>query len=138
MANVETKIDSVRPGWAHNREERVLTMREEGKDRHLVLWIGPAERDAVDMKLQGFSTFGPLTHDSACAAIDALGGRVKPVVIDKLENDICHAEVIITGAKGQGRVDRRPFDAMAMAVRQEPSSWPMKRCRTGQVWLWSH
>ena len=69
------------------------------------------------MKMEGVSPPRPLTHDFACAAIDALGGSLEGVVIDKVEGDCFHAKVIIRTEKQEKIVDCRPSDAMAMALR---------------------
>jgi len=116
MANMEMKIDSMRVSKMNN--QWVVMLREEGEDRYLPIWVGPAEGDAISMKLEGVSPPRPLTHDFACAAIDALGGTVERVVIDRLEDTTFHAKAIVKARGGQKEIDCRPSDAMAMAVRK--------------------
>ena len=45
--------------------QRVVILRENDSDRYLPIWIGPAEADAIAVKLQDLSVPRPLTHDSA-------------------------------------------------------------------------
>ena len=115
MANTEMKIDSIRVSAMN--DQRVLILKEKNEDRYLPIWIGPAEGDAIAIKLNAVSVSRPLTHDFACAAIDALGGSLESVVIHRLENDTFHAKVVIGTREGQKEIDCRPSDAMAMAVR---------------------
>ena len=115
MANMEMKIDSMRVSKMNS--QWVVMLREEGKDRYLPIWVGPAEGDALAMKLEGVSLSRPLTHDFACAAIDALGGRLERVVIDRLEDTTFYAKAIVRAKDGQKEIDCRPSDAMVMAIR---------------------
>ena len=119
MANLEMTIDSIRISVMHN--QRVLILKEKDKDRYLPIWIGPAEGEAIAVKLREVSLSRPLTHDFACAAIDALGGSLESVVIHRLENDTFHAKVVIRAKEGQKEIDCRPSDAIAMAVRTAAS-----------------
>ena len=43
--------------------QRVVILREKEADRYLPIWIGPAEADAIAVKLQNVSVPRPLTHD---------------------------------------------------------------------------
>jgi len=115
MESMEMTIDSIRVSPMNN--QRVVILKEKGRDRYLPIWIGPAEADAIAMKLKGGSPVRPHTYDLACAAIDALGGSIDSVVIHRLENDTFYARMIIKAKEGRRELDCRPSDGMAMAVR---------------------
>jgi len=115
MANTEMTIDSIRVSEMNN--QHVLILKEKERDRYLPIWIGPAEGDAIAVKLNEVPLSRPQTHDFACAAITALGGSLESVVIHRLENDTFHAKVVIGTKEGQKEIDCRPSDAIAMAVR---------------------
>jgi len=115
MANMEMTVDSIRVSAMN--DQRVLILKEKGKNRYLPIWIGPAEGDAIAVKLHEVPLSRPQTHDFACAAITALGGSLESVVIHTLESDTFHARVIIGTKEGQQEIDCRPSDGMAMAVR---------------------
>ena len=115
MANMEMTIDSIR--LSEMNDQRVLILKEKDRDRYLPIWIGPAEGDAIAITLNKVSVSRPLTHDLACAAIDALGGRVESVVIYGLENETFHAKMVIRSKEWQKEIECRPSDGMAIAVR---------------------
>ena len=115
MAEAEMKIDSIRVSLMNYR--RTLILKEKETERYLPIWIGPAEADAIAIKLQGVQSPRPLTHDFACTLIDALGASLKCVVINKLEDDMFYAKVILVTGKGEIELDCRPSDAVALAVR---------------------
>ncbi len=114
---IEMTIDSIRVSLMNY--QRVVILKEKMTDRYLPIWIGPAEADAIAVKLQGVSVPRPLTHDLLCSAIDALGAKVNSVIVSELKNDTFYAKITLDVDGGQMEVDSRPSDALALAVRVE-------------------
>ncbi len=114
---VEMTVDSIRVSLMNY--QRVVILKEKMADRYLPIWIGPAEADAIAVKLQGVSVPRPLTHDLLCSTIDALGARVNSVIVTDLKNDTFYAKITLDVDGGQMEVDSRPSDALALAVRVE-------------------
>jgi len=88
-------------------------------ERFLPIWIGPAESDAIAMKLQGVVISRPMTHDLLRSVIDALGASVDYIVVNDLKNDNFFAKILLRVDGHQIEVDSRPSDALALAVRVE-------------------
>ena len=114
---IEMTIDSIRVSMMNY--QRVVILKEKTADRYLPIWIGPAEADAIAVKLQGVSVPRPLTHDLLRLVIDALGASVNCIVVNDLKNDTFYAKIILNVDGGQLEVDSRPSDALALAVRVE-------------------
>ncbi|MFC1932671.1 bifunctional nuclease family protein [Chloroflexota bacterium] len=114
---IEMTIDSIRVSMMNY--QRVVILKEKIADRYLPIWIGPAEADAIAVKLQGVSVPRPLTHDLLRLVIDALGASVHSIVVTGLKNDTFYAKIILNVDGGQMEVDSRPSDALALAVRVE-------------------
>ena len=57
--------------------QRVAVLKEKDADRYLPIWLDPNAADSINVKIQGIHVPRPLTHDSICATIDALGANVK-------------------------------------------------------------
>ena len=114
---IEMTIDSIRVSLMNY--QRVVILKETMTDRYLPIWIGPAEADAIAVKLQGVSVPRPLTHDLLSSVIDALGASVNSIVVSDLQNDTFYAKIILNIDGGQMEVDSRPSDALALAVRLE-------------------
>jgi len=117
MSMIEMTIDSIRVSLMNY--QRVVILKETMTDRYLPIWIGPAEADAIAVKLQGVSVPRPLTHDLLSSVIDALGASVNSIVVSDLQNDTFYAKIILNIDGGQMEVDSRPSDALALAVRLE-------------------
>ena len=113
----EMTIDSIRVSLMNY--QRVVILKEKISERYLPIWIGPAEADAIAVKLQGVTVPRPLTHDLLRSVIDALGATVNSIIISDLKSDTFYAKVILNIDGGQMEVDSRPSDALALAVRVE-------------------
>lgn len=115
---IEMLIDSIRVSLMNY--QRVVILKEKESDRYLPIWIGPAEADAIAVKLQDVTVSRPLTHDLLRSVIDTLGARINSIIVSELKNDTFFAKVVLSLNGGQVvEVDSRPSDALALAVRAE-------------------
>ena len=114
---IEMTIDSIRVSLMNY--QRVVILKEKISDRYLPIWIGPAEADAIAVKLQNVAVPRPLTHDLLNSVIDTLGAVVDSIIVNDLKNDTFYAKIILNVDGGQMEVDSRPSDALALAVRVE-------------------
>lgn len=111
----ELSIESIRLSLMNY--QRVVILREKDSDRYLPIWIGPAEADAIAVRLQDVSVARPLTHDLLRNMIEQLGARVAYIVVNDLENDTFYARIVLDVNGKTLEVDSRPSDAIALAVR---------------------
>jgi len=112
---IEMLIDSIRVSLMNY--QRVVILKEKESDRYLPIWIGPAEADAIAVKLQDVTVPRPLTHDLLRSVIDALGATISSIVVSELKNDTFYAKIVLSVDGGKMEVDSRPSDALALAVR---------------------
>lgn len=112
---VELTIVSIRVSLMNY--QRVVILKEKDSDRYLPIWIGPAEADAIAVRLQDVSIARPLTHDLLKSVIEALGAQVMSVVVNDLSNDTFFARVMLDVNGRSVEIDSRPSDAIALAVR---------------------
>ena len=113
----EMSIDSIRVSLMNY--QRVVILKEKESDRYLPIWIGPAEADAIAVKLQDISVPRPLTHDLLRAVIENLGGSISHIFICDLQNDTFFAKIFIKSNGKEMEIDSRPSDAIALAVRAQ-------------------
>ena len=114
---LEMSVDSIRVSPMNY--QRVVILRQKESDRYLPIWIGPAEADAIAVKLQDLSVPRPLTHDLLRTVIDTLGGQVQHILVNDLQNDTFFAKIVIQMDGDLKEIDSRPSDAMALAVRTQ-------------------
>src|SRR3970040_2766083 len=99
--------------------QRVVILKEKDADRYLPIWIGPAEADAIAVRLQEVSVARPLTHDLLRSVIDSLGASVEYVLVNELANDTFYARIMLQVDGRSMEIDSRPGDAIALAVRAQ-------------------
>ena len=112
---IEMTVDSIRVSLMNY--QRVVILKEKDADRYLPIWIGPAEADAIAVKLQDVSVPRPLSHDLLGNIIGQLGGTVRSIVVHDLTNDTFFAKIILDANGKSLEIDSRPSDALALAVR---------------------
>ncbi len=118
---IEMSIDSIRVSLMNYQRVVILEEKvtDEGVKRYLPIWIGPAEADAIAVKLQSVTVPRPLTHDLLRSVIDTLGATIDSIIVSDLKNDTFYAKIILNVDGGQLEVDSRPSDALALAVRAD-------------------
>ena len=114
---VELTIESIRVSLMNY--QRVVILKEKESDRYLPIWIGPAEADAIAVRLQDVSVARPLTHDLLRSIIDSLGASVEYVLVNDLSNDTFFARIMLHVDGRAMEIDSRPSDAIALAVRAQ-------------------
>jgi bifunctional DNase/RNase len=116
MRLIEMVVESVRVHMLSS--QHVVILKENERDRYLPIWIGPAEANAIAMKLQGLSAERPLTHDLMVNIISALNSSLSRVVVTHVRDGTFHARLYVETADGDEKeVDSRTSDAIALAVR---------------------
>jgi uncharacterized protein len=112
---IELTIESIRVSLMNY--QRVVILKEKDAERYLPIWIGPAEADAIAVRLQEVNIARPLTHDLLRTVIDTLGAKVSSVVVNDLANDTFYARIVLDVNGRTMEIDSRPSDAIALAVR---------------------
>lgn len=112
---IEMSVESIRVSLMNY--QRVVILKEKKAGRYLPIWIGPAEAEAIHVKLQNLAVPRPLTHDLLTSVITSLGARINFVVVSDLRNDTFYAKIVLSFDGKEMEIDSRPSDALALAVR---------------------
>jgi bifunctional DNase/RNase len=95
----------------------VVILQERGGERLLPIWIGQAEAESILLEMNGVRKERPLTHDLCKGLIVGLGARLDRVEITRVEHRTYFAELHLSRAAESYRVDARPSDSIAIALR---------------------
>jgi uncharacterized protein len=116
---IETIVDSIRVSLV--TQHRVVILKEVDGERHLPIWIGPFEAEAIAMELQGVTAARPLPYDLMKTMISDMGGSIQEILVTDLAQDVFYARIVINQDGRRVEIDSRPSDAIAIAVRADVS-----------------
>ena len=114
---IETTVESIRVSLV--TQNRVVILKEVDGTRHLPIWIGAYEAEAIALELQGIAPTRPLPYDIIRAMLVELGATVDQIIISDLNDAVFYARIILSVADRTIEIDARPSDAIAIAVRTE-------------------
>jgi len=111
----EVKIYSI----ATSLTESIIFLDEVNGSRILPIWIGPQEAQAIAIRLSGYPSPRPMTHDLLFSLIRELDYTVEKVVVRDINENTYYSSIHLVSRDGDSRrtVDSRPSDAIAVAVR---------------------
>lgn len=94
----------------------VVVLQEEGGDRRLPIYIGPAEGTALALSLESVETPRPMTFQLAASLLAASGSSLSEVIITRLSEGTFFAVIVVESPGGRQEVDARPSDALNLAL----------------------
>lgn len=98
-------------------EKPILVLKTDSGDKILPIWIGPSEAQAIALELQQIHAPRPMTHDLICNLIKGFSGKLVKVNICDIKDNTFYAEMVVKILHSEIRIDARPSDAIAVAIR---------------------
>ncbi len=112
---IEVKVDGLLIDNTNNSP--VVLLRELDGDRILPIYIGPLEASAIAYALQGTKFPRPMTLDFMRRMVETLGGRIRRVIVTRIEHDTFYAELVVETSDRMVTIDARPSDSVGLALR---------------------
>ncbi|HEY7032705.1 MAG TPA: bifunctional nuclease domain-containing protein [Thermomicrobiales bacterium] len=113
---VEMTVTDVRRRVDGQEPRHHLVLEEVGGGRLVRIWIGEPEATAIALHLEQVPVPRPMTYAFAAGMLDAAGGRLREVRIDRLVDETFYATAVVEGLAGTTAVDARPSDALNLAL----------------------
>jgi len=95
----------------------IVILKAQGGTRLLPIWIGLFEANAIAIEMEKIVTPRPMTHDLLKNLIATLDATVERTVVDNLKENTYFASIYLQSAGHERRLDARPSDAIALALR---------------------
>jgi bifunctional DNase/RNase len=111
---VKVRVDRV---VIDENDSPVLVLEEEAGTRWLPIWIGSAEARSIALEMEALHPPRPNSHDLARDVIRGLDAEVERVVVTELRDGTYYASLQLMRAGQLVRIDARPSDAIAIALR---------------------
>ena len=128
---LDLRVSDVRRVGHSGQDHHVVLFQESESGRRLPIWIGHEHALELALRLLGRDSQlpRPIGSDLTARLVQALGGSVREVRIDRLTEGTYYAAIVVQGPQGTTEVDARPSDALALALveeaqRQEPPEPP--------------
>jgi len=97
----------------------ILILKDTSEDIIFPIWIGAMEAMAISMALNKVAVPRPMTHDLILGILEKMTSRLEAVEIVSIHEGTYYAELVVHAEAGERRVDCRPSDAIALALRAE-------------------
>lgn len=97
----------------------ILILKDTTEDIIFPIWIGAMEAMSISMALNKVAVPRPMTHDLVLNILDKLSTRLTAVEIVSIHEGTYYAELVLRVEEGERRVDCRPSDSIALALRAE-------------------
>lgn len=104
----------------------IVLLKDSTERRALPIWIGQNEARAILSVLENQSSPRPMTHDLLGNCLVTLGVSLERVIIHSLEDNTFFAVLTLKQGETTQRVDARPSDAIALALRLNAPIWVME------------
>jgi len=115
----------------------VVILKDEIKNRWLPIWVGPYEAKMISLVLEEIEPKRPLPHDLMKNIINVFNAEVERIIICNLEEDTYFANIIFKIGNKVKKVDARPSDAIALALRTSAPIYIteeiLKKASTGKI-----
>jgi bifunctional DNase/RNase len=95
----------------------VVLQETSAPHRAVPIFVGGPEAASIGLALTGETPDRPLTHDLMADLVELFQARVDRVDVTAMRDGAFLAEMTVSGPGGDRRLDTRPSDAIALALR---------------------
>lgn len=112
-------VDMIVFGLALDEESQmpILILKDKAEDVIFPIWIGAMEAMAISMALNKVAVPRPMTHDLILGILEKMSSRLEAVEIISIHEGTYYAELVLRVGEEELRVDCRPSDSIALALR---------------------
>ncbi|MCZ6636526.1 MAG: DUF151 domain-containing protein [bacterium] len=115
MQAIEMEIIAVQPD--PNNNHPLVWLKDKDQRVFLPIAIGNFEATAIYMELYSEPPSRPITYDLMRSILNGLDVEVDHILINALKNDTFYAEITLVEGEREIKIDSRPSDALALALR---------------------
>ena len=108
--------ETSRKNLGHQFSGYVVLLAVDSGRRALPISVGRDSASAIAISARVTSFPRPLSYVFMQSILDAVGGTVDQITIERLYDSIFYAIVRVSGKHGHGEIDARPSDAIALAT----------------------
>ena len=95
----------------------LVILRDLEGTKALPIWVGIPEANAIALEIEQVPTPRPMTHDLIRNILEGINATVTRIVVNDLKDSTFYATIFLTLQGQEVRIDSRPSDAIAVALR---------------------
>jgi uncharacterized protein len=95
----------------------IVILRDMEEKSTVPIWIGLLEASAIATVLENIQFSRPMTHDLFKEVLEKLNVVINKIVVNDLKDNTYYATIYMTSNGVEYRIDSRPSDAIAIALR---------------------
>lgn len=95
----------------------IVILRDTEEKSTVPIWIGLLEASAIATVLENIQFSRPMTHDLFKEVLEKLDVVINKIVVNDLKDNTYYATIYMTAHGVEHRIDSRPSDAIAIALR---------------------
>ena len=115
-ARIEMTVADVHRVRRDGDEYHIVTLAHTEGEQTLPIWVGPAEGRFIALQLEGVAAPRPMVAALAANLVAATGASIREVRIERLDDEVFYAVVVVAWPNGVREVDSRPSDAVSLAM----------------------
>ncbi len=112
---IEMKVDSITIDPYY--QSPIIILRDRSNTYSLPIWVGPFEANAIAIGINGNGVIRPLPYDIMKEMLCRLELKLEKVIVSDLRENTFYAIIELMKNGEKIRIDSRPSDAIALAVR---------------------
>ncbi len=117
---IEMTLEGVRIEFPSQRP--IVLLKEKDGNRYLPIWVGAFEASAIALEISNVKTPRPMTHDLIMNLFRDLKIKLETIEVCDIKDNTFYAFLNLKKDKKKMiRIDSRPSDAIALAVREKCS-----------------
>lgn len=105
----------------------VVILKDTESKETLPILIAPLEASLIAIELEGKKPLRPLTHDLIVNILTELSYKVESIDVFDLKNNIYYARINLFDGNKKLKIDSRPSDAIALALRTKSPIYVEKK-----------
>jgi uncharacterized protein len=95
----------------------IVILRDMEEKSTVPIWIGLLEASAIATVLENIQFSRPMTHDLFKEVLEKLEVVISKIIVNDLKDNTYYATIYMTSHGVEYRIDSRPSDAIAIALR---------------------
>ncbi|UMZ73861.1 bifunctional nuclease family protein [Natranaerofaba carboxydovora] len=114
---MEVKVKGI--GTTNEGDGYAVLLSDMEETKVLPIVVGPFEAQGIISILKDYEPPRPMTYDLTKTLCETLEGYIEKIVITDVREDIFYAEIYLQSGGVTHKIDSRPSDAIALALRFE-------------------